>query len=77
MHGVALKNWVDMLCNIWTIILNPMDSCLFSGFSTVLEHDITGNGGGWVELPLMLPNGTSFGQFKDTSSNSIASGRFV
>ena len=43
----------------------------------MLEHDITGNGGGWVELPLQLPNGTSFGQFKEASSNSIASGRFV
>ena len=49
----------------------------FIGFSTVIEHDIAGSGGGWVQLPLQLPNGTSFGQFKDNSANSIANGRFV
>ena len=43
----------------------------------MLEHDVLGSGGDWVQIPLHLPNGTSYGQFKDNAQNSIASGRLV
>ena len=47
-----------------------------SGFSTVLQHDIHGEGARWTQISLQKPNGTSFGQFQG-EAKYITGGRLV
>ena len=36
---------------------------LYTGFSMVLENDVSGSGGGWIRIAMRSPNSTSFGQY--------------
>eukprot|EP00794_Sanderia_malayensis_P016063 gene16063-17686_t len=73
--GSALTPWTVSADSGFSAVRLSSYSSTTPGFSTVLQNSIKGSGGGWIRIPLQLPNGTSYGQFQ-TATKYIAAGRY-